>query len=110
MGIGGGVYNYAVKDPVSGLYLVHDGPLVVGLEHFHFYALFPADLLHQFYQGFVVLLAINVRFSHAQQVQIGPVYNKYLHPSASSIWARVSSILPLLSAFRSAKRAYMGWR
>ena len=73
VGIGGGVDDDAVLLPISLLDLVHNGPLVVGLEDLHVDALLGAGVLHQLHQGGVVGLAVEVGLPNAQHVQVGAV-------------------------------------
>ena len=73
VGVGGGVDDDAVKGPQGLLDLVHNGPLVVGLEDLHPNALLGAGVLHQGHQGGVVLLAVEVGLPDPQEVQVGPV-------------------------------------
>ena len=98
VGIGGGVDDDAVHLPVGPLDLVHNGPLVVGLEQLHLSAALVCRLADKGLQGSKVLLAIDIGLPNAQHVQVWAVNHQQLHSiTLLIISSTVSSTVPLLS-------------
>ena len=76
MGVGGGINDDAVHFAVSLLDLLHNGPLIVGLEQLHLHPKFRRGGADEVLQRGKILPAIDVGLPDPQQIQIGSVDHK----------------------------------
>ena len=72
----GGVYDDAVYSPVSALYRVDYGALVVGLEKLTLDAELGTARADVLYEVGVCASAVDLRLAYAEKVEVGAVYDE----------------------------------
>ena len=83
MGVGGGIDDDAVIQTVGPLDLVHDGPLMIGLEEVRLDVLLFADFPDKIQKSFIGLASVDVFFPDPQHIQIGTVDDQKFHGFSS---------------------------
>ena len=103
--IGGGIDDEAVKHAVGLLHPRHKLTLKIALPDRDRGPGLLCRRADEALEGGIVLAAVKLRLTQAQQVEVRAVQHQNVHVHASRICRTVSSGVPLLSAVPSEKRA-----
>ena len=82
--IGGGIENKTIHFAVSGLDLIHQVALMVGLIQFCFDTASGCVCLYNAAQIIIGLRSVDFRLPNAQHIDIGTIDHKYSHRNHSS--------------------------